>query len=157
MAAAVCGVGGRPLLNGFFAVKEDEPNGVAGELFAGRAGSFGAKAVGDSHQEPCGGGSVVGADEVDVAQRVVGLVVRGEDDGAGLCAWEAHDEVAHGHGADGSVGGEGVLFELIVVALEVGAEEILGLDVAGAGGPARTDGGELARVLVGFGAVESLP
>ncbi len=36
------------------------------------------------------------------------------------------------------------------------AEKLLGFDVAGAGGPARADGDELARVFVGVGAVEVL-
>ncbi len=72
----------------------------------------------------------------------------------GFVARETHDEVAHGHGADGRVGGEGVFFKLIVVALKMGAEEVFGLDVAGAGGPARADGDEFAGVFVGFGAVE---
>jgi hypothetical protein len=40
--------------------------------------------------------------------------------------------------------------------LEVGAKEVLGLDVAGARGPARADGSEFAGVLEGFGAVEVL-
>ena len=74
----------------------------------------------------------------------------------GLRAGKAHDEIAQGHGADGRVGGEGVFFKLVVSALEVGAEKFFGFDVAGAGGPARADGGELARVLVGGCAVEML-
>jgi hypothetical protein len=36
------------------------------------------------------------------------------------------------------------------------AEKLLGFDVAGAGGPTRTDGGEFACVFVGFGAVKLL-
>jgi len=43
-----------------------------------------------------------------------------------------------------------------VGAEEMRAEELFGLDVAGAGGPARTDGGEFARVFVGPGAAELL-
>ena len=122
-----------------------------------RCGGLGAKLVGDGHQQAGGGSAVVGADEVDVAQRVVGFVVRAEHDDAGLGAGKTHDEVAHGHGADGRVGGEGVFFKLVVGAEEMRAEEVLGFDVAGAGGPARADGGELARVFVGLVAVESLP
>ena len=57
-------------------------------------------------------------------------------------------------GPMGGVGGEGVFFKLIV--LEVVAQECFGLDVAGAGGPARADGDEFAGVFVGFGAVEVL-
>jgi hypothetical protein len=43
-----------------------------------------------------------------------------------------------------------------MVPLEVGAEKLLSFDVAGAGGPARADGGELVRVLVGAGAIKVL-
>ena len=102
------------------------------------------------------GSAVVGADEVDVAQRVVGFVVRAEHDDAGLFACKTHDEVAHGHGTDGRRGCESVFFKLVVCTEKVGAEELLGFDVAGAGGPTRPDGGELAGVVVGLGAVEVL-
>jgi len=43
-----------------------------------------------------------------------------------------------GTGADGRGGGEGVFFKLVV--LELGAQEGFGFEMAGAGGPARTDG-----------------
>ncbi len=93
-------------------------------------------------------------DEVDGAQRVIGFVVSGEDDDAIFLARETHDEVAHGNGADGGVRGKGVFFQ--VVALEVVAEELLGFQMAGAGGPARSDGDEFAGVVEGFFAVEVL-
>ena len=142
------------VLNGLFAVEEDQPDGVAVELFSARG--FGVEPVADGHQQAGGCGAVVGADKVDVPERVVGFVVRAEHDDAGLFAGEAHDEVAHGHRADGRVGGEGVFFKLVVRALEVAAQKLFGLDVAGAGGPARADGDKLARVLKRFGAVEVL-
>ena len=41
-------------------------------------------------------------------------------------------------------------------ALEMRAEKLLGFHVSGAGGPARTDGREFARVFIGLGAVELL-
>ncbi len=64
-----------PFCDGLFAVVEDEPDGVA-------LGRMGAEVVADFDEEGGGAGSVVGSDEVDVAQGVVGLVVAGEDDDA---------------------------------------------------------------------------
>ena len=115
-----------------------------------------AQPVGDGHQQAGRRSAVVGAHEVDVAQRVIGFVVRAEHDDARLRAGKAHDEVAQGHRADRRVGGERVFFKLIVVAEKMVAQKCLGLHVARAGGPARADGGELARVFVGLGAVEVL-
>ncbi len=69
-------------------------------------------------------------------------------------AGEAHDEVAHGDGADWRIGGEGVFFEVVVG--EVRAEKRFGLGVAGAGGPARADGNEVVCVLVSATTVEVL-
>ena len=106
----------------------------------------------DGQQQAGGCSAIVGADKVDIPQPVIGLIVRGQHDCAGFLAWKAHDEVAHGHRADGGVGCEGVLFDLVV--LEVVAQEGLGLQVALAGGPARADGDELAGVFEGFSAVE---
>src|SRR5580704_10663841 len=77
-----------------------------------------------------------------------------EDDHSILFAGKTHDVVVHNYRADGGVGGEGVFFELIV--LEMVLEELLSLYMARACGPAWTDGGEGARVLIGFGAVEML-
>ena len=82
MAAAVGGVGARPALDGLFAIEEDQPDGVAVELSRGRLRGFGAQPVGDGHKQAGGGSAVVGADKVDGAQRVVGFVVRAEDDDA---------------------------------------------------------------------------
>ena len=137
--------------NGFFAVEEDQPHGVAFELFAA---AVCAQLVGDGHQQAGGCRAVVGADEVDVAQRVVGLVVGGEDDDAVFFAGEAHDEVAQGDRADGGVGGEGVFFKLVV--LEMGARNCSALAWPGLVGQRGTDGDEVAGVLVGFAAVEVL-
>jgi len=43
-----------------------------------------------------------------------------------------------------------------VVAEEVAAQKFFGLDVAGAGGPARADGDELAGVVEGVCAIKAL-
>jgi hypothetical protein len=96
-----------------------------------------------SIKQASGRAAVVGADKADIAQRIVGLVVRGEDDHAVFFAGKAHDEVAHGHRADGRVGGEGVFFKLVV--LELVAQELFRLGMAGTQAPARPDGHELAR------------
>ena len=71
----VFAVVGEPVLDGLFAVVEDEPDGVA-------LGRMGAEDVADLDEQGGGGGAVVGSVELDVAQRVVGLVVAGEDDDA---------------------------------------------------------------------------
>ena len=123
-------------------------------LFGFSAGGFSAEFVADGHEQAGGGRAVVGADKVNVAQPVVGFVVRDQDDSAGLFAGEAHDEVAHGHGTDGRIGGEGVLFDCI--AMEVRAQKLFCLDVSRTRGPARADGCKLARVAVGARAVEML-
>ena len=80
--------------------------------------------------------------------------MRGQHDHAVLLAGKSHNEIAHVHRADGGVRSEGVLFKLIV--LELTPQELLGLHVSRAGGPARTDGHKLARVFVGLAAVEVL-
>jgi hypothetical protein len=67
---------------------------------------MGAEVGSDLDEQGGGAGSVVGADEGDVAERVVGLVVGGEDDDAVFFAGEADDVVAHGLRAGGGVGGE---------------------------------------------------
>ena len=79
VAGAVEGVGGGPLLDGLFAVVEDQPDGVA-------LGRMGAEVLADLDEQGGGAGAVVGADEVDVRERVVGLVVGDEDDDAVLLA-----------------------------------------------------------------------
>ena len=75
VTAAEGRVGCRPALKGFFAVKEDQPHRVAFELFA-------AQLVRNRHQQAGCCGTVVGAYEVDVTERVVRLVMRAEDDHA---------------------------------------------------------------------------
>jgi len=144
--AAVGGVGSGPVLEGFFTVEEDEPDGVAIKLFA-------ADLVSNGHQQAGGCGSVVGSYEVDVAQRVVGFVVGSEDNDAVLLAGKANDEIMKRDRANGRVGGEGVFFELIL--FEVAADEGFGFDVSGASGPAGADGRERFGVVVCFGAVEA--
>ncbi len=54
----------------------------------------------------------------------------------------------------GGVGGEGVLFQLVM--LEMAAQKLFSLGVPLTGGPARADGDELAGVFESFGAVEVL-
>ncbi len=78
--------------------------------------------------------------------------MRGQHDDAVLLAREAHDEVAHRDRADRRVGGEHILFKLVV--LEMVAEKLFGLQMAGTGGPARADGHKLPGILKSFTAVE---
>ena len=100
-------------------------------------------------------GAVVGSDEVDVAERVVGLVVGGEDDDAVLFAGEADDVVAHRLEAGGSVGGEAVGLEVALGGFggEVLLDELLGFGVAGRAVEALGGDGE---ELLGEG-VDGLP
>jgi hypothetical protein len=71
-------------------------------------------------------------DEVDVLERVVGLVVRGQDDDAVFLAGEANNIVAHGLDADRSVGGELVGDEVALGGFrsEVLLDELLGGEMA---------------------------
>src|ERR1700737_3041041 len=92
------GSGGGPGRESPFPLGEDPPD-------AGTLGRMGAGGVAHLDEEGSGAASVVGADEVDVLEGVVGLVVRGEDDDSVLPAGIAHDVVAHGDRADGGVGG----------------------------------------------------
>ena len=111
----------RTSVDGLLAVEEDQPHGVAIQFFPC---AVSAQLVGDGHQQAGRRRSVVGADEVDVAQRIVGLVMGAKDNHAVFLAGKTHDEVVHGHRADRGVGGEGIVFKLIV--LEVVFEELLG-------------------------------
>ena len=126
MARAVERVGGGPLFDGLFAVVEDQPDGVA-------LGRMRAEDIADLDQQRAGGGAVVGSVELDVAQRVVGLVVAGEDDDAVFFAGIFDDEVAHRLQAGGRAGGEGVGLEVALGGFggEVLLDELLGLRVAG--------------------------
>ena len=75
-------------MDGFFAVVEDEPDAVA-------LGWMGAEVGAEGDEKGGGAGAVVCADEGDVFEGVVGLVVGGDDDGrAVFFAWVAHDVVA---------------------------------------------------------------
>ena len=143
MSGAVEGVAIGPFLDGFFAVVEDEPDAVA-------LGRVGAEVAAKFDEECGGGGSVVGSDEVDIAEGVVGLVVGSEDDDAVFLAGIAHDVVAHAEEPGGGAGGEGVGFEVTLGDLggEVGLDELLGFEVAGRSNPAFGGCGE---VLLGEG------
>ena len=94
---------------------------------------MGAEDVADFDEQRGGGGSVVGSVELDVAQRVVGLVVAGEDDDAVFFAGVSDDVVAHGLETGGSAGGEGVGFEVALGGFggEVLFDELFGLEMAG--------------------------
>ena len=85
VAGAVEGVGGGPGLDGLFAVVEDEPDGVS-------LGRMGAEVGADPDEQGSGAGSVVGADEGDVFEGPVGLVMAGQNDYRIFFAGEA-DEV----------------------------------------------------------------
>src|ERR1035437_4732205 len=97
MASAVERVGVGPGAgDGFFAVIEDEPDGIA-------LRRMGAEVLAERDEQCGGAGSIVGADEVDVAKPVVGLVVGGEDDHSVFLAGEAGDVVAHSLRAGGGL------------------------------------------------------
>ncbi len=130
MASAVEGVGGGPGTDGLFAIVEDQPDAVA-------LGRVRAKVVADLDEQSCSGGTVVGSDEADVLERVVGLVVAGQDDDAVLLARIAHDEVAHGEQAGGGAGGEAVDLEVALGCFggEVRLDELFGFGVVGRADP----------------------
>jgi len=126
VAGAVEGVGVGPLFDGFFAVVEQEPDGVA-------LGRMGAEDGADLDEQSSGGGAVVGSVEVDVAEGVVGLVVSGENDDAVFFAGESDDVIAHRLEAGGGAGGEGVGFEVALGGFwgEVLLDELFSFGVAG--------------------------
>ena len=84
-----------------------EPDAVAFALLA-------AQLVGEFEQDGGGRAAVVGAYVAGVAQRIVGVVVAGDDDDAVARAGKLGDDVAHGKLAFGRVGGEGIVFDLVV-------------------------------------------
>ncbi len=106
---------------------------------------MGPKVVADLNEQGGGGRTVVGSDEVDVFEPVVGLVVAGQDDDAILLSGEAHDVVAHGQQADGGAGGEAVCLEVALggFGFEVVLDELLGLEVVRRADPAVGGGGEI--------------
>ena len=83
-------------------------------------------------------------------ERVVGLVVAGEDDDAVFLAGVADDEVAHVQQAGGGAGGEAVGLEVALgdLGLEVVLDEGFGLGVAGRADEAL---GRDVEVLLGEG------
>ena len=145
--AAVEAVGGGPILYCFFAVGPEQPHAVAFALLA-------AKLVGQFEQDGGGGAAVVGADVAGIAQRIVGVVVAGDDDHAVARAGKFGDDISHRKFAFGSVGGEGVVFHVIV--LQVGEDVVFELLVIRAADGARAEGDHLAGVLHGAGGVEGL-
>ncbi len=156
VAGAVEGVLRGPGLDGFFAVVEEQDDAVAG-------GRVGAEVLADLDEQGGGAGAVVGADEGDVLEGVVGFVVGGEDDDAVPFGWvragEVDDVVADGLEAGGGGGGEGIDVEAVVGELggEVGLDEVFGGEVAGGG--VETLGGygeELFGEGVGGGAGDPL-
>ena len=94
---------------------------------------MGAEVSAELDQQSGGAGAVVGSEEGDVAQRVVGLVVAGEDDDAVFFAGILDDVVAHGLDAGRGAGGEVVGLEVALggFGLEVLLDEVFGGEVAG--------------------------
>src|SRR5882762_2118172 len=92
-----------------------------------------AEDVADLDEQGRCGGAVVGSVELDVAQRVVGLVVAGENDDAVFFAGIFDDVVAHRLETGRSAGGEDVGFEVAPGGFggEVLLDEILGFEMAG--------------------------
>src|SRR6202140_666780 len=72
-----------------------------------------AQLIGKFEQQSAGGTSVVGAHVGRMAQRIVRIVVTGNDDDAVFCARMLGDDVVHRKLAFWSVGGEGVVLDLI--------------------------------------------
>ena len=105
---------------------------------------MGAEVLAERDEQGGGAGAVVGADEGDVLERVVGFVVGDEDDDAVLLAGEFDDVVAHRLRAGGGVGGELVGFEVALggFGLEVVLDEVFGGEVAGRAVEALGGGGE---------------
>ncbi len=92
-----------------------------------------AKDVADLDQQGRGGGAVVGSVELDVAQRIVRLVVGGEDDDAVFLAGIFDDVVVHRLETGRRAGGKGVGFEISLGGFdgEVLLDELFSLQVAG--------------------------
>ncbi len=116
--------------DGLFAVVEEQPDGVA-------LGRVLAIVLAERDEQGGGACAVVGADEVNVLEWVVGFVVAGEDDElvalAGVGAGEFDDVVRHTDRPYRCAGGEGVGDEVASggLGLEVVADEGLGSGVAG--------------------------
>src|ERR1035437_4726405 len=72
MACAVETVGVGPRFHGFLGVGPEQPNAVAVALFA-------AKLVRELKQKSAGGGAVVGSDKRCFTQRIVRVVMAGDD------------------------------------------------------------------------------
>ena len=134
-------------LHSFFAVGPQQPDAVASAFFA-------AKLVGQFQQNGGGGAAVVGTDVPGIAQRVIGVVVAGDDDHAVARAGKLGDDVAHRKLAFGSVGGEGVVFHMVV--FEMRQDVVFKLLVIGAADGARAESDHLAGVLQRAGGVEGL-
>ena len=93
LAAAVTAVGFAPLLHGFFAIEEGDPDGVFAVLRAQEARQF--------QHEGGGRAGVIGADEVFFQKSVV---VCAEENYGGFLAGDFDEDVFHGQAADGRVG-----------------------------------------------------
>ncbi len=100
-----------PVLDRFFAIGPQQPHAVAVALLA-------AQLVGQFEQDGGRRAAVVGAYVAGIAQRIVGVVVAGDHDHAVARTGKLGDDVAHRKFAFGGVGGEGVVFDLVV--LQVG-------------------------------------
>src|SRR5882757_3658943 len=92
-----------------------------------------AEDVADLDEQSSSGGTVVGTKKLDVAQRVIGLVVADENDDAVFFARIFDDVVAHCLKTGGRAGGEGVGFEIALGCFggEVLLDELLGFEMAG--------------------------
>src|ERR1700733_10141932 len=111
MAGAVETVRVRPFADGFFAVGPDEPDAVAVTLFARRD----AQLIGEFEEDRGGRAAVVSAKVSDIAQRVVGVVVAEDDDDAVFSAGKFGNDVAYGKLPFHGVGGEGVVFDFLMI------------------------------------------
>src|SRR5580700_2747790 len=87
-----------------------------------------------------------------MAERVIRVVMAGDDDDAIFGPGKLGDDVVDGQLAFGCVGGEGVV--LYLVALEMGEQVVLDLLVICAANRPRTEGYDLFHILHGTGGIE---
>src|SRR5882672_12822584 len=123
MARAVKAIGGGPCADGFFSIGPEQPDAIAFEL-----GS--AQMLGEFQKQSRGGSAIVGSDEGGLAERVVGVVVAGDDDDAIFLAGKLRDNVSSRKASFGTLDCESVVDHLIV--LQARVEILFDLPVPGA-------------------------
>src|ERR1039458_6579411 len=128
-------------------VDEVGGGGAPPQPYAGAFAGLAAELIGEFQQERAGRAAIVGADIGCVAQRVVGVVMTGDDDDAVFGPGKLADDVMDGKLAFGSVGSERVVFDR--VALQMGGDVVLDFPVISAANGPRAEGYDLFHVLKG--------